>query len=31
MSDSLLFVFYEDKKIKIPIADIVSFEMQNNP
>ena len=31
MYDLLLFVFYEDKKVKIPIADIVSFEMQNNP
>jgi hypothetical protein len=30
MYDLFLFAFYEDKKVKIPIADIVSFEMQNN-
>ena len=23
----LLFVFYEDKKVKIPISDVVSFEI----
>ena len=27
MSGLLLFVFYEDKKVKIFIADIVSFEI----
>ena len=31
MNDLFLFVFYKDKKVKIPIADIVSFEMQNTP
>ena len=31
MYDLFLFAFYEDKKVKIPIGDIVSFEMQNNP
>lgn len=27
MNGLLLFVFYEDKKVKIPIADVVSFEI----
>jgi hypothetical protein len=27
MSGLLLFVFYEDKKVKIPVADVVSFEI----
>lgn len=26
MYDLFLFVFYEDKKAKIPIADVLSFE-----
>ena len=31
MYDLFLFAFYEDKKVKILIGDIVSFEMQNTP
>ena len=27
MYDLLLFVFYEDKKVKVPIDDVVSFEI----
>lgn len=27
MYDLFLFVFYEDKKVKIPIDDVISFEI----